>query len=74
MRGEPVSAVGLARSGDPSRRVTPKVSGRKFPFPELLCARVVLDLRKAAAIMSDLIAIGLPFPGPNRGQGRPDLM
>jgi hypothetical protein len=34
----------------------------------------VLDLRKAAAIMSDLIAIGLPFPGPNRGQGRPDLM
>ena len=26
------------------------------------------------AIMSNLIAIGLPFPGPNRGQGRPELV
>ena len=33
----------------------------------------VLDLRKAAAIMSDLIAIGLPFPGPNRGSAIRDL-
>jgi hypothetical protein len=32
-------AGGLARSGDLSRRVAPKVSGRKFPFPELLCAK-----------------------------------
>jgi hypothetical protein len=31
-----LSAVGLARSCDLSRRVSPKVSGRKFPFPRLL--------------------------------------
>ena len=36
---ESVSAAGLARLCDRSRHVTPKVSGRKFPFPELLSAR-----------------------------------
>ena len=30
-----VSAVCLPRLGDNSRRVSPRVSGRKFPFPEL---------------------------------------
>jgi hypothetical protein len=36
MPEELVSAVCLAFLEDDLRRVAPKVSGRKFPFPELL--------------------------------------
>ena len=36
---ESVSAAGLARLYDRSRHLSPKVYGRKFPFPELLSAR-----------------------------------
>jgi hypothetical protein len=39
VRGEPVSALYLPLLDGNSWRVTPKVSDRKFPFPELQFAR-----------------------------------
>jgi hypothetical protein len=45
---EPVSTAGLLGCEDLSRRVAPKVSGRKFAFPRLLFAEVVPVARAAA--------------------------